>query len=362
MKKEEENKITPASSAAKPLRVGEIVLSKVVDFGKAAVYLDLGSRGTGIVYGREFYEAKDKLRDLNIGDEIHTKVVGLENDEGYIELSLSKAGKEIAWETLKEKKEKDETIKVRILGANKGGLLAKVSDIQGFLPVSQLSAANYPKVEGGDSQKILKALQKFIGKELDVKIFDFEPKTEKLIFSEKAKENSKIKGLLEKFQIGDVVEVEVTGIVDFGAFVKIPLKEGEEEIDGLEGLIHISELDWQLIEDPSEIVKVGQKLQAKIIDISNGKVSLSLKALKEDPWKNIEKEYSKGDLVSGEVTKFNPFGAFVQISPKIQGLCHVSEFGSQKKMEESLQIGKKYNFKILLVDSAEHRLTLKLAE
>lgn len=346
----------------KPPRVGEIVQGKMVASKKASVFLDLGVWGTGVIYGREFYEAKEKLKHLNPGDELFAKIISLDNDEGYIELSLTKAGKELAWEQLREKKEKDETIKVKVVGANKGGLLAKVSDIQAFLPVSQLSPANYPKVEGGDSQKILKALQKFIGKEMDVKVFDFDPKEEKLILSEKAKESEKIKDILDNFKVGDVIEVEITGIVDFGAFVKIPLVKDEGQVDGLEGLIHISELDWQLIEDPSEIVKIGEKVQAKIIDISNGKISLSLKALKEDPWSNIEKTYKKGDVVEGKVTKFNPFGAFVQLSPKIQGLCHVSEFGSQKKMEESLEIDKNYKFKILLVDPSEHRLTLKLAE
>lgn len=345
-----------------PPRMDEIVQGKVINAAKASVFLDLGAWGTGIVYGREFYEAKDKLKKLKKGDTVFAKVIDFENEDGYIELSLAQAGKEIAWDGLKEKKEKGEIVKVKILGANKGGLLAKVSDIPAFLPVSQLSAANYPKVEGGDSQKILKALQNFIGKELEVKIFDFDPKEEKLILSEKAKENEKLKNIVKKYNIGDIIDVEITGIVDFGAFVKIPLeKEDEkEDIKNLEGLIHISELDWQLIENPAEVVKIGDKLKAKIIDIAENKISLSLKALKKDPWENIEKEFKKNEVIKGTVTKFNPFGAFVQISDKIQGLCHVSEFGSQSKMEEELEIGKKYNFKVLLIDPKEHRLTLRL--
>jgi len=346
----------------RPLRIDEIVQGKVIDTGKASVFLDLGPRGTGIIYGREFYEAKDKLKGLKIGDTIFVKVVGLENDEGYTELSLTQAGKELAWEQLKEKKDKDELVTVKILGANKGGLLARVSDIQAFLPVSQLSQANYPKVEGGDSTKILKALQKFIGKEMEVKVFDFNPEEEKLILSEKAKDNEKIKDVLKNYNVGDVVDVEITGIVDFGAFVKIPIADSsaEKDLDSLEGLIHISELDWQLIDDPSQIVKAGDKLKAKIIDITNGKISLSLKALKEDPWQSIEEKIKKGDVIEGKVSKFNPFGAFVQLTDKIQGLCHVSEFGTQKNMEESLEINKSYKFKVLLIDPKEHRLTLKL--
>jgi len=348
----------------KPPKIGEIVKGKIIGQGRASVFLDLGVYGTGIIFGREFHEAKNELKSLKTGDDIFTKVVDLENEEGYVELSLSKAGKEIAWEELAQKKENDESIKIKVVGANKGGLLAEVSGISAFLPVSQLSSANYPKVEGGDSQKILKSLQKFIGQELEVKIFDFDKKEEKLILSEKAKQNKRIKEILEKYKVGDIVEGEVTGVVDFGAFVKFSAPENnkKDEITELEGLIHISELDWQLIEDPSEIIKNGQKVKAKIIDISNGKVSLSLKALKEDPWKNIEEKYKKGDLIKGEVTKFNPFGAFIKITDKIQGLCHVSEFSSHSKMEEILKIGEKHDFQIITVEPSEHRMSLKLIQ
>jgi len=199
----------------------------------------------------------------------------------------------------------------------------------------------------------LRELQKFIGQTLEVKIFDLDLRTGKLILSEKVKEAEKIREILKNYKVGDVVKGEITGVVDFGAFMKF----GEN----LEGLIHISELDWQLIEDPSEVVKVGEKFKAKIIEISGEKVSLSLKALKEDPWLDIEKRYKKGDIVSGKVTKFNPFGAFVQITPEIQGLIHISEFGTRSKMEEKLKIGKKYNFQILEIRPEEHKMSLKLA-
>lgn len=334
-------------------RIGQIIQGEIINIGKASVFLDLGSQGTGIIYGREFYEAKDDLKALNIGSKISAKIVDLENEDGYIELSLSKADKELAFKELKELKEKDELIKVKIQGANKGGLLTKVSGIQGFIPVSQLSPENYPKVEGGDSQKILEKLQEFLGKELEVKIFSLDLKEENLILSEKAKDQEKTKEILKNYNVGNVVKGEITGVVDFGAFIKF----GKEK---LEGLIHISELDWQLIEDPSEIVKVGEKVEAKIVDISkDGRVSLSLKALKKDPWEGITEKFKKGDVVKGKITKFNPFGAFVQITSKVQGLCHVSEFGSQKKMEESLKVGEKYEFEILSIEPKEHRMTLK---
>jgi len=356
-------KIFEQNDLVKPPKVDDIVECKVIEKGKASVFLDLGPRGVGIIYGKEFYETKSKLKGLKIGDTVFTKVIALENEDGYIDLSLAKAGKQLAWDTLRQIMDKGETIVVKVSGANKGGLLTDVSEIPAFLPVSQLSPENYPKVEGGDNQKILKALQKFVGKEMEVKILALDEKEEKLILSEREKEAEKIKEVLKKYKVGDIVDGEITGVVDFGAFVKF----GEE---GLEGLIHISELDWQLIENPSEIVKVSEKVKAKIINISNDKVSLSLKALKKDPWTDIDKKYNKGDAVKGTVTKLNPFGAFVQIiggqssseeKPKIQGLCHISEFGSQKKMEESLKVGGKYDFKIISIDPTEHRMSLKLA-
>ena len=339
----------------KPVQVGKIVEGKIVGKGRSAVFLDLGPQGTGIIYGKEFQESKNEIKNLKIGDVLLAKIISLENDEGYIELSLNQASEELIWERLRQRKEQDETIAVKISGANKGGLLSEISGVAAFLPVSQLLAEHYPRVEKGDTSKILQELQKFIGSEMEVKIFDLDPRQGKLILSEKAKENEKIKELLKNYKIGDVVNGEITGITDFGVFVKFSK-------EGLEGLIHISELDWQLIEDPADIVKVGDKVKAKIISIINDKVSLSLKALKQDPWEDISAKFKKGDTAEGKVTKFNPFGAFVEISPKIQGLCHISEFGTKIKMEEKLKLGKKCKFQILTIEPKEHRMSLKLTE
>jgi len=355
----------------KPPRIGEIIEGEIIGQDRASVFLDLGPIGTGVIYGREFLDAKDKLKDLGIGDKIFAKIVDLENENGYIELSVAAAGKEISWETLRQKKEQGEIIKVKILKVNKGGLMTEISNLPAFLPVSQLSSENYPRVEGGETSQILWHLQKFINKEMDVRILSLDQRSEQIILSEKLIEADKTKEILKNYKVGDIVQGEISGITDFGAFFRFTLpiettkvknKEDKEEFrpDFIEGLIHISELDWKIIEDPAEVVKVGEKVKAKIVDISGGRVSLSLKALKKDPWGDIEKKYKKGDVISGKVNKFNPFGAFVQINPKIQGLCHISEFGSQKKMQEVLQIGKKYNFKILLIEPKEHRMTLKL--
>lgn len=345
--------INPLIDLMRPARIGDLVDGAIVGFGQSAIYVDLGTKGTGIIFGREFYAARNTLRKLKIGDKIFAKIVDAENEEGYVELSLSEAGREIGWERLQRIKENNETIKIMILGANKGGLLTEIEGIQGFLPVSQLSQDHYPRVEKADKTQILQKLQQLVGQELMVKIFDVSPRDEKLIFSEKATETQKIKEILKNYKVGDTVEGEITGVVEFGSFIKISPE--------LEGLIHISELDWSIVEDPSAIVKIGDKVKAKIIEITDdGRISLSLKALKKDPWDGIEEKYKKSDVIKGKVTKFNPFGAFVEVEPKIQGLCHISEFTTKAKMEEKLKINETYEFKILQIEPKEHRMTLQL--
>jgi len=339
-----------------PPGVGDLVEGKIIGKGQSTVYVDLGSKGTGIIYGREFHAAKSELKSLKMGDKLVAKIIDLETDNGHIDLSLTEAGKEKGQEQLKQKKDEGSTIKVKIVGANRGGLLAEADGLRGFLPVSQLSSEHYPRVEGADRNKILIHLQQLVGQELEVKILSMDTKKDTLVFSEKATETEKIKEILKQYKAEDVVEGEITGIVDFGAFIRF-YADSEE----IEGLIHISELDWQLIENPVEIIKVGQKVKAKIIEITeDGRVSLSLKALKKDPWLGIEEKYKKGDVVEGQVTRINPFGAFVEIEPKIQGLAHISEFGTKSEMENKLQVGQKYKFKILQIEPKEHKMTLTL--
>lgn len=346
---------------------GDIVKGKVIGKEKSALFLDIGNFGTGVIYGKEFFQAKDAINQMKMGDEILAKVTETDNEDGFVELSISKAKEEETWLELENKKEKNESFNVKILKANKGGLLTKVGGVPAFLPVSQLSPENYPKVEDGDQSEILRRLQKFIGKEIKVKIINLNPKQRSLIVSEKASMFEDQIEVLKNYKVGDVVEGKITGIVDFGAFIRFPLeKEGSKE--ALEGLIHISELDWQLLSDPSEVVKVGQKIKAKIIEITKGRISLSLKALKKDPWQEVI--YQKGDLVEGEVIKFNPFGAFVKINPnpeskseitKIQALCHISEFKNEREMKDAFEVGKKYKFQISLISPQEHKMILKPA-
>lgn len=333
-------------------KAGDIVEGEVIEKKGNRMFVDLGLKGTGVVYGREYSEAQDIVKKLSPGDHVAAKVVEPENDEGYIELSLREAGREKNWQEMRRLVESGETMKLKVAEANRGGLILEYLGVMGFLPASQLSQENYPRVEDGDKEKIFEALKKLVGQELNVAIIDVNPTEGKLIFSEKSKEAEALKARLAAYKVGDVVQGEVAGIVSFGAFVKFG--------DGLEGLVHISEIDWQLIANPADVLKVGEKIQAKIIGVDGGKVSLSLKALKPDPWSTVEEKYKKEDMVTGMVVKFNPFGAFVKLDEAIQGLAHISEFGTETKMKEVLKLGEPHQFMILSVEAKDHRLALGL--
>ncbi|MEK7099145.1 MAG: S1 RNA-binding domain-containing protein [Patescibacteria group bacterium] len=331
---------------------GEVAEGSVVEKKGGVLFVDLGIKGMGIVYGREYKAAEDIIKPLEPGDTVNAKIVELDNDEGYIELSLKEAGDEKRWVRLRQLRDTGEAVDIKVIEANRGGLIMDLEGIKGFLPASQLSIKNYPRVEGGDKERILLELQKLAGQTLRVKVIDIDPQEQKLIFSEKGVASEESRQALAKFSAGDIVDGEVTGVVDFGAFVRFG--------DTLEGLIHISEIDWTLIEDPRAVLKPGDKVRAKIIDLANGKIALSLKALKDDPWVKIAEQYKKGDVVKAKITRFTTFGAFAEIEPQIQGLIHISEFGTPVRMQEELKSGEERDVRILLIDPKEHRMSLGL--
>ncbi len=343
---------------AKYPKKGDVIAGAVLSKDKAVLYADFGTLGIGMVFGREYQEASDIIKHMKPGDAISAKVVELENDKGFIELSLKEAGYTLAWDDLEAKRRSGEVLEVEIREANKGGLIAEINNVFAFMPVSQLSTKNYPRVDGGNKAKIQQELGKFVGVKFKVKVIDVNQAENKLIISEKEAQDEDMKKALEQYAVGDVVDGEVSGVVNFGIFVKFKPRVEAEGIAQLEGLAHISELDWQLIENPADLYRVGDPVSAKIIAIDGDKVSLSVKALKKDPWENIDERFKKGDKVRGVVTKVNPFGAFVRIDSDIQGLCHISEFGSDEEMKKQLEAGKEYEFYVQSVVKQEHRMAL----
>jgi small subunit ribosomal protein S1 len=342
------NSITERS-ANRP-EADSLIEGTVILVEKSSVFVDLSPFGTGIIYGREFINAKDVINKLNVGDTIKAKIVEVENEEGYTELSLKEAKQALAWSEAEKAIKAKTAITLEVKDANKGGLILEWQGIQGFLPASQLKADHYPRVLDSDKEKILKELKKLVGEKISVMIISTLPKEGKLIFSEKDNNPEEKKEILSKYAIGDTLDCTVAGIVDFGIFLKLE--------DGLEGLVHISELDWGLVEDPRALFKVGDKVKAKVIEIKDGKISLSLKALKENPWKEFTGVLKKGDIIKGVVIKYNKHGALVSIKEGVAGLVHNSTFPTEAKLREKLELGKNYNFQITLFEPKDQKMTL----
>ncbi len=336
--------------------IGDIVRGKVISASKSEVKIDIAGVLIGVVRSPEMYEEADEYANLAPGDEVEATVVDEENENGELELSFRIAGQEKAWEVLYDAFKERKAVKVKIFDCNKGGLMVSFRQIQGFLPVSQLSPENYPRVSGGDKGKIFEKLKSFVGKDMDVKIINLEEGEDKIIFSEKEVWNETQKEVINKYKVGLTMEGRVTAVTDFGVFVNFD--------DNMEGLIHISELAWQRIDDPSDLYKVGDKIKAKIINIDGSKIFLSIKKLMKDPWVDVKKKYKVGQTVKGKILKVNPFGLFVELDELIHGLAHISQLkvAAGRKVEEFYKAGEEKYFKITSIEPKEHRLGLEVAE
>ena len=338
------------NNTANPPQVGDLIEGSVIGLVKSKLYVDLAPFGTGIIYGKEFINARDIIRKVRANDKVTAKIVDIGNADGYIELSLKEAKQALVWSEIEEAIKNKTVFEIPIQDANKGGLLLSWQGVQGFLPASQLKAEHYPRIEDGDKDKILDELKRLVGTKLAVSIIGATPKDGKLIFSEKNLEQKDKEKIVGKYAVGDILNGEVTGIVEFGVFVKVE--------EGLEGLVHISEIDWGLVENPKALFKVGDKVKVKVIEVKEGKISLSIKALKENPWTEAGKKFKKDQQVRAIIIKFNKHGALASIEEGVAGLVHVSEFGSEEKLRSTLELGKIYDFKITLFEPKDQRMTL----
>lgn len=334
-------------------QIGDVVTGTVIGTGRREVRIDLGGIATGVVRGKELFAESSEYQNMEPGTQVEATVMEIENENGEIELSFRFAGQQKAWEDIRQLFTTGETLETKILEANKGGLIVRVGTVNGFLPVSQLSPEHYPRVSGGDKNKILEKLKSYVGSKMSVRVIDANEADEKLIVSEKAVWEDQQKNVLSQYKVGDQVEGEVTALADFGAFMKF---------GALEGLVHISEIAWQRIDHPRDLLKIGQMVKAEIIGIEGSKIFLSMKKLVRDPWENVGERYRIGDAVEGIILKVNPFGFFVELDPEIHGLAHVSEL-SDKPVTDISQIGKegeRMTFTVVSIEPHEHRLGLSL--
>ena len=342
-------------------KVGDTIKGKVLSTKGREIRIDILGLTTGVVRGRELYAEAEAYKNLKDGDEVEATVVELENENGEVELSFRYAGQQRAWKDLSELSTSGEPIPVKVLDANKGGLIVRVNHVQGFLPVSQLAPEHYPRVAGGDKQKIFEKLRSFIGETMRVRVLDVHEDDGKLIVSEKAVWEEEQKNIIAQCRVGDIVAGDVSAVADFGAFVKF-FPTGSTT--PLEGLVHISEIAWQRIDHPRDVLKMSDSVRAEIIGIEGSKIFLSIKKLTEDPWKTVAKRYKVGSWVEGKIIKVNPFGFFVELDADIQGLAHVSEL-SDKAVEDPTKLAKPgdvMKFRIVSVEPDEHRLGLSLKE
>ncbi len=341
-----EELVTQAGPALVPFREGDVIEVIVTGVSKKKITVDIYGLALGFIPEREFsYE----VSDIHDGDKVLAYVLSLENDEGYAVLSLKRAEKEQTWRMLEEKIGAGDFLTVKVTQANKGGLLVRFGDIEGFIPVSQLSSQTLGRI--ADRDKLVARLTELIGQTLKVKPISTEKAANRLIFSEKAVANVEAESKVKALKVGAVVTGKVTGIVDFGLFI---------DIGGIEGLAHISEVAWERIDDLKAKYSVGQEVEVQIIDIEGSRVSLSIKRLLPDPWAEAIKSYTVDQIVDGQVTRVTPFGAFVKFDPVLDGLVRVSEIVNEEGQNpgEVLEVGSTYKFKILAIDPAARQISL----
>ncbi len=340
-----------AANDVSALKAGDVIEGTVNSIKKHEVWIDLGAKGVGVVMRREIGHGQQ----LEEGQTVTVSIIDPELDEGHALLSMRRAVKDRGWEELERIFAEQEIVEVMPYDANRGGLLVELEGIRGFLPVSQLAAGHYPRVNGADKDEILQKLNALTTVALRVRILDVSRKENKLIFSEKEAIKDDMAARLAGLKVDDVVDGVVTGVIDFGAFVNV---------DGIEGLIHISEISWERVDNPRNYVKVGDKIKAKIISVDKDRLSLSLKQMSEDPWLSEVKQIKKGDVVEGKITRITPFGAFVQLSPSVEALVHVSEMSNDDSVdpEKLFVLNEKKQFKVLDVDTENRKIALSLKQ
>ncbi|MBA3757932.1 S1 RNA-binding domain-containing protein [Candidatus Saccharibacteria bacterium] len=339
-----------ADNPVEQIKTGDMVEGTVSSVRKHEVWIDLGPNGIGVIFRREVGG-----NDLKEGETITASVVDPELDEGYALLSMRRAVKDRGWGELQRLFDEQEIVDVSAYDANRGGLLVELEGIRGFLPVSQLAAEHYPRVSDADKDEILTKLNNLVNKSLRVRILDVNRRDNKLIFSEKEAVRDDMQSRLTKLKVGDVVNGVITGVIDFGAFVNV---------EGIEGLVHISEISWERVEDPRKYVSIGDEIKAKIIAIDKDRLSLSIKQMSDDPWLSEVKKFKKGSIVEGKITRITPFGAFVQLSPAVEALVHVSEMSDDESIdpEKLFKLNEKKKFKVLEIDTENRKIALSLKE
>ncbi|MDP3998724.1 MAG: S1 RNA-binding domain-containing protein [bacterium] len=323
------------------LKRGDLVEGKITYLSPHEILIDVGSKSEGVVASRELPFISDLLKTLKMGDKVMVYVITPEDETGHVILSLRKASTDYKWKAVSDAKDEGKDIAVRGLEVNRGGLIVDYQGLRGFVPASQLEFSYSGRP------------QELVGQELQVRVLEVEQKNNRLIFSQKAAitkaDEEKIQEKLAKIKIGENYEGIVSGITPFGLFVNL---------DGVEGLVHISEIAWEKITDPKDYFKTGDKVQVLILesDKNSGRLNLSIKQLTPDPYDKLSKSYTQEEVIRGKVVKLTNFGTFVKLKEGIEGLIHVSKLPPDRE----LKIGEEIECLIENIDSQRRKISLSL--
>lgn len=327
------------------LKRREVVTGKIVNITPKAVFVDIGAKTEGIVVDKEFDAVEDYIKQLQVGQEISAQIKSPETDSGQILLSLRRAIQESVWQNISDAYKNNQPLEVKAREVNRAGLMVDYQGIFGFIPNSHLSV------------KLLPNLNQQIGQNLKVKVIEFDPAERRLVFSERliseADQMGKITQILKNVKIDQEYEGIIFAILPFGLFVRITIEKTE-----IDGLVHISEISWEKVEDLSKLFRVGEKVKVKLvgIDPKDNRVSLSMKQLTPDPWLEQVKKYPVDTHIKGKVSRLVAYGAFIEIEPCLEGLIHISKIPAETKID----VGDKIDCFVEAIEPDKRRLSLGL--
>ena len=339
-----------ASLKVPTLRRNQEVTGTVVSVSPTEILIDVGAKSEGVVSGRELHAVSDLVSKIAVGDRVDATVISPENDAGQVVLSLRKLSGEKRWAELEEKRDGNEDIDVVALEVNRGGVICDFLGIRGFLPASQLG--NAPS-----------KLADLIGKNLSVRVIEVDRQTNRLILSQKTpdkKDITRILKALSKIKIGDKFSGIVTAVLPFGVFVEVELGEvskgDEEELKKIEGLVHISELSWEKIDDPARDFKIGDVVDVVVIakDEETGRLNLSIKQLLEDPFAEAAAKFGKDENIKGTVERVTPYGVVIALPEGLEGLIHISKIPP----DISFEVGQEVECSVDSVDNKNRKISL----
>lgn len=336
---------------------GEIRSGMIASISHSQILVSIGAKSEGVISGRDLDQLSAEERDaLKVGQEVHVYVVNPEDDNGNVVLSFKRAQEQLSWENADKLLETNSNIESKITGFNKGGLIVAVEGLRGFVPSSQVSALRRTQTTGDTPEQ---RWQKMVGQPITVRVVEVDRERRRLILSERAASTESRQSLkervLDELEQGQVYTGRVTSLANFGAFINV---------NGADGLVHLSELSWDHIEHPKEVLEVGQEIKVKVINVDREKkrIGLSVRALQEDPWRSRVQKYSVGQLVEGMITRLTKFGAFARLDGDIEGLIHISEIAEHRieHPKEVLKEGETKSLRVIRIDADQHRIGLSL--